>query len=109
MHSKTLPVKNALKYYSHFYLPTDEISSLLSLREYALYVFVETNTYSVRTPVGPQNFGRSHYILQRVEFDPHLQSTFILGHYQRGWIRRAQVHYYRCVALRTVVLRATFD
>jgi hypothetical protein len=61
-----------------------KITSLYSLREYALYEFMETNTFSVRTPERHRNFWRSHSIQQHVGFNPHLPSTFILGRYRRG-------------------------
>jgi hypothetical protein len=70
---------------------------------------VETETCSACTPEGHRNVGRSHSILQRMEVNPHLLNTFILGHYRTGWIRGAQVHQYRCVAIQSVVRTATLD
>jgi len=90
-------------------LSTLQITLQFLLREYALYEFVETNTFSVRTLEGCLNLPQSHYILQWAWFHQQLLSTFQLGHYQTGWIRGVQVYYYQCVALRRVVRRATLD
>ena len=88
---------------------TFTIASLNHLREYALYVFVETNCFSIRTPTSRRNYRRRHYILQRAGFNPHLPASLILSNYQQHRVQRTQVHHYRTVALRRVVRRATLD
>jgi len=90
-------------------LSTFKITSLFSLREFALYEFVETNTFSVRTTEGRRTFQRSHTVLQRAGFNPHLPRAFILSDYRRFRIWSAQVHHYRCITLRRAVRRATLD
>jgi hypothetical protein len=89
--------------------PIYKITSLLSLREYTLYEFVETNTFSLRTPEGRRNIRWSYCLVQRAVIYPHVLSTFILGHYRRGWICGAQVHHYWCISLWRVVWRVTLD
>jgi len=86
-----------------------KITALFHLHEYALYEFMQTNTFSVRTPEGGRNFRRSNPIIQWAGFSPHPPKGFIVGHNQWGWILGAEVHHCRCVALRRVVWRATLD
>ena len=88
---------------------TFTITSSNHLREYALYVFVETNCFSIRTPTSRRNYRRRNFILQRAGFNPHLPSPFVLCDYQGYRVRGAQVHHYRTVALQRVVWRTTLD
>jgi hypothetical protein len=54
------------------------ITSLFSLREYALHVWEFLDPISVRTPTARRNYRRRHFILQRAGFNPHLPAPFIL-------------------------------
>jgi len=49
---------------------TFTITSLNHLREFALYVFVETNCFWIRTPMSRRNYRRRNLILQRAGFNP---------------------------------------
>ena len=86
-----------------------KITSLLHLREYALYEFVETNTFSIHTPEGRRNCRRSNLIVQQAWFIPHLPRSFILDHYWLGWIGGEPVHHFRSVVLQRVARRSTLD
>jgi len=85
------------------------ITSLLHLREYSLYAFVQVDTVSLHTQTGCQNYWRSNTILQCSAFHPHLLSNFILRGYYRYSIWHLQVHHYRVVTLRRILRRATLD
>jgi len=109
MHSQTLQVKNALKYYSEFYLKTDTISSLFHLCEYSLYVYEEVITISVHTSAGRQNFRWSRIQLQRAWCNPHLSNPVILGCYRMYRIWGALVHHNQIVPLHWVLRRTTLS
>jgi hypothetical protein len=64
-----------------------KIISLLHLREYTLYEFIETNTFSVCTPEGCRNFQRSNHIVKQTGFNPYILNTFVFSQSPRGWIQ----------------------
>jgi len=83
IHSQTSPAKNTIKYYTEFSLKAFTITSLLQLHEYSLYVYIQTNSFSIRTSTGCRNYQRSNFILRSVAFHPRLLGHFILRSYTR--------------------------
>jgi hypothetical protein len=85
------------------------ITSLFSLREYALHEWEQIDYFSIRTSTTCRNYRRSHIVLQRAGFNPHLPAPTVVSDYKRYRVRGAQVHHYRTVTLRRVARQATLD
>ena len=84
---------------------TFTITSLIHLRDYALYTRTQVDTISVHTPEASRTLRQSYRSTGRASFNPHLPIGVGFGHFYRYRLPHSSIPIYKVITLQTVFQR----
>jgi len=79
-----------------------KVSSVIHLRDHALYAWSQVNTVRLRTATSCREFRQSSLQCGRASFNPHLLSGFLLLWNRRYWLTGAEILQHRCVTIQGI-------
>jgi len=83
-------------------ITTFTITSLIHLRDNALYAWTQVDTISIHTPEEHRTLRRFYCSTALASFNPHLPCGLAFCHQYRYWLPRTSIRIYQVITIRRV-------